>query len=115
MLTWPVELTGTMTRLGTVSPATKLRLEATGCVAPDGHTVRKLVAVGLVTVTFNTTADTPEEGTPPLVVPVGLVPVAWMVRVPPADSVLPRHCESVPDRPEGFPVLVSQIREEGGG
>jgi len=69
-----------------------------------------LLALGLTTVTFNTTAETPDAGTPPLEVPLGLVPVTWMVRVPPAPTVSPRHWLSVPLSPEGFPARVSQIR-----
>ena len=33
---------------------------------PSGHTVTYPDAFGYTTVTFNTTADTPDEGTPPL-------------------------------------------------
>src|SRR5690349_11292288 len=65
-LTVPVELTPTVTRLGTVWPTTKLRFDAVGGVVPLGHTVTWLGTVGLVTVTFITTADTrPAAGTPP--------------------------------------------------
>src|SRR5664280_1544678 len=42
-----------------VWPATKLRLEAVGRDMPPGYTVRKLAAVGLVTVTFRATAVAP--------------------------------------------------------
>ncbi len=60
----PLPLTPTVTRLGLVWPATKFRFEALG-IAPLGHTVTWLATLGLVTVTFITTADTPEPGTPP--------------------------------------------------
>ena len=40
MLTLPAALTPTITRLGTVWPATKLRLEASGIVTPAGQTVK---------------------------------------------------------------------------
>src|SRR6185295_13808302 len=43
----------------------KLRFDASGRVAPVGHTVRKDAADGSVTVTFNATAPTPVAGTPP--------------------------------------------------
>src|SRR6478735_4955408 len=64
-LTLPVAgFTPTVTRLGLVCPATKFRLDALG-IAPLGHTVTWLAMLGLVTVTFITTADTPDAGTPP--------------------------------------------------
>src|SRR6266852_7706190 len=60
----------TTTRLGTVCPPTKLRSEASGWLAPCGQTMRSLAAVGLVTVTFRTTAlgdmTNAIAGTPPL-------------------------------------------------
>lgn len=40
---------------------------------PAGHTVRWVASVGAVTVTFTTTAVTPDTGTPP-------TPVTWMSR-----------------------------------
>src|SRR5215472_6161058 len=64
-LTWPLVPTGTVTRLGRVWPALQFRLEASGRACPAGHTVRKLSAVVSVAVTFRTTAETPEAGTPP--------------------------------------------------
>src|SRR6266487_1358798 len=66
--TVPVPLTPTVTRLGTVWPATKFRFDASGGVAPVGHTVTWLATVGLVTVTFITTASTPLAGTFPRLV-----------------------------------------------
>src|SRR5262249_22813662 len=65
-----------------VCPGTKFRLEASGWVAPAGQTVRKPCAVGLVTVTFRTTAEVPEAGTPPW-------PATGRGRGPPAPIVLP--------------------------
>src|SRR6266404_6403237 len=60
----------TTTRLGTVCPATKLRSDATGSLAPSGHTTRSLAAVGLATVTLRTTAlggtTYAMAGTPPV-------------------------------------------------
>ena len=50
-------LNWTVTRFGTVWPATKFRFETTGGAAPDvGQIRRKLVAVVSVAVTFSTTA-----------------------------------------------------------
>src|ERR1035441_4394391 len=54
-----------MTRLGIGWQATWLRFEAVGTLTPSGYTVTKPLAVGWVTVTFNTTAPTPDAGTPP--------------------------------------------------
>src|SRR6266853_3907818 len=70
MLTLPPVPTPTITRLGTVWPATKLRLDASGMVTPAGHTVRKPAVLAFASVTFKTTADTPLDGTPPR-------PVTW--------------------------------------
>src|SRR5436309_3548884 len=70
MLTFPPSPTFTTTRLGSVWPATGFRFDAVGRGTPFGHTVRKLRAVGSVTVTFRTTDDTPVAGTPPR-------PVTW--------------------------------------
>src|ERR1700694_910607 len=68
-----------MTRLGTVWPGAKLRLEALGRETPVGNTVRKLGAVGPVTVTLRTTAATPAVGMP-------RVPATWTLIVAPAPS-----------------------------
>src|SRR5262249_22717738 len=76
MLTRQVLPSATSTRLGTVWPATQFRLDATGSEVPAGHTVRKLDALVLVTVTFRTTAETPLIGTPAR-------PVTCSVKVPP--------------------------------
>src|SRR2546425_13021419 len=86
-------------RLGTVQPATQLRLETTGMVPPAAHAVRKLAAVVLVTVAFRTTPDTPELGTPP-------APVTWTLRVLPAARVDPAFACPLPAR-------VSVIRAGG--
>src|SRR3954470_237532 len=61
----PLPPTFTMARLGTVWPAMALRFDAFGGAAPEGNTVRWVAALGAMAVTFTTTADTPEEGTPP--------------------------------------------------
>ena len=53
-----------MTRFGTLWPATKFRFDVAGRVVPSPYTVMTPALVGAVTVTFNTTADTPEFGTP---------------------------------------------------
>jgi hypothetical protein len=62
--TIPVELSGTVTRFATVTPAVKLRLETVGIVIPAGNTVRNPEAVGLTAVTLSTAADAP-AGTVP--------------------------------------------------
>src|SRR6478735_7960648 len=54
-----------MTMLAIVWPGVKFRFDALGRAAPVGHTVTKLGADGLVTVTFNATVPTPDAGTPP--------------------------------------------------
>src|SRR5665648_998083 len=43
----------------------KFRFDAVGRAASSPYTVRYPGLVGAVTVTFNTTADTPDAGTPP--------------------------------------------------
>src|SRR6516162_2261066 len=53
---WPPAPSPTVTMLATVWPATTLTFEAVGWVAPAGHTVRYVAAVGSVTVTFRATA-----------------------------------------------------------
>src|SRR5450631_4291932 len=63
--TLPLAPTGAMTRFGTVWPATKFRFDTPGRRLPSPYTVRYPGLVGAVTVTFSTTADTPETGTPP--------------------------------------------------
>ncbi len=63
--TAPVSLTPTVTRLARISPATKLRFDAVGSASSAGHTVTWLAVVGFTTVTFSTTADTPDAGTLP--------------------------------------------------
>src|SRR4051812_17419098 len=93
-LTRPSGSTGTTTRLATVWPGAKLRLEAKGRGWPDGNTVRWEPAVGWVTVTFRTTADTPRTGTPPR-------PVTCSETVPPG-PIGPARAP--------FPVRVSRMR-----
>jgi hypothetical protein len=80
-LTFPVELTGTLTRLGTVHPGTQFKLDTVGMV-PLPHAVRKLNPVVLVTVAFTTTPEIPVAGIPP-------APVTWTARVVPAPRVDP--------------------------
>src|SRR5215211_8373903 len=64
--TAPVGLTFTVTRFGTVCPPTKLRFEALGAEPRfAGYAVTNPFIVGLVTVTFITTALTPVVGRPP--------------------------------------------------
>src|SRR5438093_1349491 len=79
------------TRLGTVCPATQLRLEAFGRALPEGQTARKLGAVVLVTVTLRIAEETPFAGTPP-------APVTWTAMLPPASSLLPAFAWPLPDR-----------------
>lgn len=64
----------TTTRLGTVRAAPKLRLDAWRRGVPAGQAVSQLSALGSVTVTLSTTADTPTAGTPPR-------PVTWSRRL----------------------------------
>ncbi len=94
MLTWPPEPTPTTTRLATVWPAVKFRFEASGAGAPVGKTVRKPGALGFVTVTFMTTAETPVEGTP-------MRPVTWRFRVFAGPSLAAG---------DPLPLLVSRMR-----
>ena len=67
MYSWifPSGPTGTMTRFGMFCPGWKFRFEVCCRSAPDGHTVMYPAAVGLATVTFKATADTPVAGTRP--------------------------------------------------
>src|SRR6267378_7646266 len=65
MLTLPPVPIPTITRFGIVSLALKFKVEAFGVVTPVGNTVRKPAELGLVAVTFKTTAATPVDGTPP--------------------------------------------------
>src|SRR5712692_2916136 len=52
----PLEPMVATTRFGTMTPAIQLRSDACGCEDVAGHTVRKLGAVVLVTVTLSKTA-----------------------------------------------------------
>src|SRR5664279_3996420 len=63
--TAPSAPTGARTRFGMVCPAVKFRFEARGRGEPEAYPVMNPPAVGAVTVTFSTTADTPVAGTPP--------------------------------------------------
>ena len=69
MLICPEELTGIVTRFATVAPAGQFRFDASGWAWPVGHTVRKPALEVSVTVTLATTAETPDEGTPPSPLP----------------------------------------------
>src|ERR1700683_1817789 len=55
--------TGTITRLGTTAPATRLTLEAVGLAPPPGYAVSTVLAVGAIAVRLKTTALTPVAGT----------------------------------------------------
>src|SRR5688572_15865660 len=80
--TAPPAPTLAMTRLGIVWPATKFRFDAKGSGVAAGETVRNDADVGAVAVTFNTTAPTPTNGTPPR-------PVTVKVRVSPGPMAPP--------------------------
>ena len=77
--TLPPAPTFATTRLATVSPAPKFRFDANGRTTPAGNTVAQPAADGPVTVTFNTTASTPDNGTPP-------TPTTDTSNVPPAPT-----------------------------
>src|SRR6185437_3340005 len=62
--TFPSDPTFTTTRFGIVSPAEKFRFDTVGAVTPSGYTSAFPPTVGAVTVTFSTTAVTPDDGTP---------------------------------------------------
>ena len=69
-----------MTRLGTVAPGPKLRFDAFGLGSLEGQTVTNPAVSAPTAVTFNTTAPTPDDGTPP-------IPVIWTSMVPPAPTL----------------------------
>src|SRR5664280_329967 len=77
--TLPFAPTGAMTRFGTLWAFTKFRFDAVGRADPSPNTVTYPPPVGAVTVTFNTTAATPEAGTPPR-------PATCRCTVPPAGT-----------------------------
>ncbi len=81
MHTSPVESTGTSTEFGSTAPALmKFTCDASsGIGEPHGHTVKNPQPVGSTAVTFNATADTPVDGTPPL-------PETWTRSVCPAGN-----------------------------
>ena len=95
MLILPSADSLTTTRLATVWPAVKLRLEALGRAASAGWTVRWLAAVGAVVVTLRATAATPLAGTPPwpatCTVRVWPAPTAWQ---PPSQLPVPMRVSS---------------------
>src|SRR5215204_1362248 len=78
--TTPPAPTPTVTRLGMIWPAPKLRFEALGRGAPPGYTVRNDSSVASTTVTFITTAEA-DAGTPD-------APVTTRSRSAPATSLL---------------------------
>ena len=96
----PAELSGTVTRFGTITPAAKLRLDTVGCVVPSGNAVRNPLAVGSTTVTLRTTAEAP-DGTG--VVPT---PVTCTLSVEAAARVWPAYVVG-----SVAPVRVSTIRK----
>src|SRR6202140_3279497 len=96
VLVWGLTPTFTITRLGTVCPATKFKLEARGWLLPIGYTVRKLGAVAPVAVTFRITAETPVAG-----MPLAARPATWTLMVCPGPTAV-----LVPP----FPVRVSRMR-----
>ncbi len=72
----PELLTGTVTRLATTLPATKLTLEAVGWPLRVGYAVTYPGPCGATAVTLSTAASTPVAGTPPL--PVTLIVSGWV-------------------------------------
>lgn len=105
------EDTGTITAFGTVSPDMKFRFETTGLEELSGHTVRYPGLVGLIAVTFSTTAVA-EAGTPPVPeqedIVQELLGATFTFNVVPPVSVLPWQFERLePDNWLGSPLLVS--------
>ncbi len=64
-LTDPPFPTVATTKFGIVKPGVKFRFDAVGKPPPVGYAVMNPAADGPVTVTFSTTAPTPDAGTPP--------------------------------------------------
>src|SRR5664280_648835 len=96
-----------------VWPATKLRLEAVGRDMPPGYTVRKLAAVGLVTVTFRATAVAPAGR--PGTVRVRTLPapsLAW--GAPRPVRVSNARAGAVPVKPPPVPVGVTALLDAEG-
>src|SRR5438067_3364573 len=60
IVTPPPDPNATITRLGTVSPAAKLRFEVPDQDVPSGKAARKPPAVGLTAVTLRATAVAPD-------------------------------------------------------
>src|SRR2546427_13023826 len=93
------------TRFGMVSRAVQLRSDASGRVAVEGETVKKLGAVVLVTVTLMTTA---------VAVPgTGETPPTWRVYVPPGPSVAWPRVSAIRWATWGvksFPVAVASVK-----
>src|SRR5664279_4415803 len=90
--TAPSAPTGARTRFGTVCPAVKFRFEARGRGEPEAYPVMNPPAVGAVTVTFSTTADTPVAGTPPC--PVTLTATVAPARTAAAGAPVPDRVSS---------------------
>ena len=63
--TVPSAPTLAITMFDTTLPAVAFRFDAVGRAEPVGHTVTYVSAVGCTAVTFNATAPTPDDGTPP--------------------------------------------------
>src|SRR5438445_24577 len=82
----PPPPTLTNVRIGDVCPATKIKFDAVGRGAPLGETVTKPDAEGSVTVTFNTTAPTPDAGTPPRPTTLTSIVAPWPTAPPPLMS-----------------------------
>src|SRR4051812_29194145 len=74
---WPPVPSLPTTRLGTVCPAVKLRLAARGRGTPAGKGGRWLAGGGPVGVTFSTTADPADAGTPPRPLTCRFMVAAW--------------------------------------
>jgi hypothetical protein len=69
-LTFPFAPSLAITRREIVAPGATLRFDVGGTASPEGKAVMNVAALGRVTPTFSTTADTPLPGTPPTPVTV---------------------------------------------
>src|SRR5664279_1245574 len=90
--TAPSAPTGARTRFGTVCPAVKFRFEASGRGEPEAYPVMTPPALGALTVTFSTTADTPVAGTAPC--PVTLTATVAPGRTAAAGAPVPDRVSS---------------------
>src|ERR1019366_1023185 len=93
-----------MVRFPLISPADGLRSAATGRGEP-GKTVRNVFTVGFTAVMLTTTSLASAG--------VAANCATFTTRVVAGPIVLPTHWNSVPDRVDGFPSLVSQMRMGG--